>query len=46
MDGDYFNPQDFEPYYENDEHEIQAAVDTLKSKGVTPEMYEKLWESN
>lgn len=45
-DGDYFNAEDFEPYYENinedyEQQIIHNAVNLLKSKGVTPEMYEE-----
>ena len=50
-DGEYFNSEDFEPYEEvpsypfslpNDRN-ISDAFYYLKSKGVTPDMYEKLW---
>jgi len=40
--GDFFNPEDFEPFNEQDI--IDNAFNILKSKGVTPDMYEELWE--
>lgn len=44
-DGDFFNPEDFEPFDEEEFNQqlIKNAVDTLKSKGITPEIYEQLW---
>lgn len=41
-DGDFFNPEDFKHYNEQDI--INNYFKLLKSKGVTPEVYEKLWE--
>lgn len=51
--GDFFNACDFEPYIKTqiplypfslpNDRNISDAFEYLKSKGVTPEMYEKLW---
>jgi len=45
QDGDYFNPEDFEPYEQNEQDIINNAFNILKSKGVTPNMYEELWKN-
>lgn len=45
-DGDYFNSEDFVLLSEEEYQQsiINKAIIMLKSKGITPDVYEKLWE--